>query len=67
MHLQHGSRVNDLEDLSIAYGLKEALLSCGFTRHQILTYTTAELASILEIDEYVASIIRNAAQESAIS
>lgn len=67
MDLQNGSRVNDIEDLSIADGLKEALPRCGFTRHQTPTYMTAELASILEIDEYVAGIIRNASQESAIS
>lgn len=53
----------DIMDLSIADGLKEALLNCGFTRNQILTYTTEELASILEIDQYVANIIRDAAKQ----
>lgn len=50
-------------DLSIADGLKEALLSCGFTRNQILNYTTAELASILKVDQYVVNIILEAAKQ----
>jgi hypothetical protein len=49
--------------MPIADGLKEALLNSGFTRNQILTFTTAELASILEIDQYVANLIRNAAKQ----
>ena len=51
-----------IEDMSIADGLKEALVKSGFTRNQILTYGTDELASILEIDQYVANIIRDAAK-----
>jgi hypothetical protein len=54
---------DDIIDMSIADGLKEALLNSGFTRNQILTFTTAELASILEIDQYVANLIRNAAKQ----
>ena len=42
---------NDIIDMPISDGLKEALVNCGFTRKQILTYTTGELASILEIDQ----------------
>jgi hypothetical protein len=38
-------------------GLKEALVNSGFTRNQILTYTPDELASILEIEQYVAKLI----------
>jgi hypothetical protein len=51
-----------IEEMSIADGLKEALVNSGFTRNQILTYGTDELASILEIDQYVANIIRDAAK-----
>ena len=51
-----------IEDMAIADGLKEALVNSGFTRNQILTYGTDELASILEIDQYVANIIRDAAK-----
>jgi hypothetical protein len=54
---------DDIIDMSIVDGLKEALLNSGFTRNQILTFTTAELASILEIDQYVANLIRNAAKQ----
>jgi hypothetical protein len=54
---------DDVIDMPIADGLKEALLNSGFTRNQILTFTTAELASILEIDQYVANLIRNAAKQ----
>lgn len=54
---------NDIMELPIADGLKEALLNCGFTRNQILAYTTDELASILEIDQYVANLIREAAKQ----
>jgi hypothetical protein len=54
---------DDIIDMPIADGLKEALLNSGFTRNQILTFTTAELASILEIDQYVANLIRNAAKQ----
>jgi hypothetical protein len=54
---------DDIIDMPIVDGLKEALLNSGFTRNQILTFTTAELASILEIDQYVANLIRNAAKQ----
>ena len=53
----------DIIDMPIADGLKEALLNSGFTRNQILTFTSAELASILEIDQYVANLIQNAAKK----
>jgi hypothetical protein len=56
-------RGNDIMDMSIADGLKEALVNSGFTRHHILSYTTGELASTLGIEQYVASIIRNAAKQ----
>jgi hypothetical protein len=53
----------EIIDMPIADGLKEALLNSGFTRNQILTYTSAELSSILEIDQYVANLIQNAAKQ----
>jgi hypothetical protein len=54
---------NDITDLSVSDGLKEALIKCGFIdRQQILSYTTGELASILEIDQYVARLILEAAK-----
>lgn len=54
---------NDIMDIPISDGLKEALVNRGFTREQILTYTTGDLASILEIDQYVASLILEAAKQ----
>ena len=52
----------DILNMPIADGLKEVLVNCGLTRKQILTYTSEELATMLDIDKYVASIIQNAAQ-----
>ena len=43
----------NIADMSVSDGLKDALIKCGFIdRQQILSYTTGELASILEIDQY---------------
>ena len=56
-------RGNEIADLSVSDGLKEALVKCAFIdRQQILSYTTGELASILEIDQYVARLILEAAK-----
>ena len=60
---RHEVRGSDIIDMPISDGLKEALVNCLFTRQQILTYTTGELASILEIDQYVASLILGAAKQ----
>jgi hypothetical protein len=53
----------DIMGLPIADGLKEALLNRGFSRNQIFEYTADELASILEIDQYVANLILEAAKQ----
>ena len=54
---------SDIADMSVSEGLKDALVMCGFIdRQQILSYTTGELASILEIDQYVAKLILEAAK-----
>ena len=56
-------RGTEIADMAVSEGLKEALVKCGFIdRHQILSYTTGELASILEIDQYVAKLILEAAK-----
>ena len=60
---RHEVRGSDIIDMPVSDGLKEALVNCGFTRQQILTYTTGELASILEIDQYVARLILEAAKQ----
>ena len=57
-------RANDIAEMSVSDGLKEALVKYGFIdRQQILSYTTGELASILEIDQYVARLILEAAKQ----
>ena len=53
----------NIAEMSVSDGLKEALVKYGFIdRQQILSYTTGELASILEIDQYVAKLILEAAK-----
>ena len=55
--------VDDIADMNIPDGLKEALVNSGMTRKQVLAYGTDELASILEIEKYVAKLILQAARE----
>jgi len=50
-------------DMSIADGLKEALVNSGFTRKRILAYGTDELASVLKIEQYVANMVLEAAKQ----
>ena len=53
----------NIADLYVSDGIKEALIKCGYIdRQQILSYTTGELASILQIDQYVARLILEAAK-----
>lgn len=54
---------DDILDMNIAEGLKEALVNSGLTRKQVLAYGTDELASILEIEQYVANLILEAARK----
>ena len=51
------TKTNDIAEMSISDGLKEALVKCGFIDCLLLSYTTGELASILKIDQYVARLI----------
>ena len=53
---------NDIMNMCVADGLKEILLKYRFTRNKILTYSASELASILNVDEYVAILLLNAAK-----
>lgn len=53
----------DIMDMNIADGLKEALVNSGLTRKQVLSHGTDELASILEIEQYVANLILDAAKK----
>lgn len=51
-----------INQLDIAYGLKQLLINSTFTIKSLLNTPVSELAKILGIDEYVASIINNAAR-----
>ena len=55
-------KYSDVKELEIADGLKELLIDYGFTRRRILKLQSADLASILGVDEYVAKNICNAAK-----
>jgi hypothetical protein len=61
MTYQSSVKYSDVKELVIA-GLKELLIDYDFTRRRILKLQSADLASILGIDEYVAKIICNAAK-----
>jgi hypothetical protein len=62
MTYQSSVKYSDVKELQIADGLKELLIDYGFTCRRILKLQSADLASILGIDEYVAKIICNAAK-----
>jgi hypothetical protein len=53
---------NDIMNMRIADGIKEILSKYRFTRNKILTYSASELASVLNVDEYIAILILNAAR-----
>jgi hypothetical protein len=58
------TKPNDITEMSISDGLKEALVKCGFIdRLQLISYTTGELASMLKIDQYVARLILESAKQ----
>ena len=65
MTYQTSVKYSDVKELEIADGLKELLIDCGFTRRRILKLQSADLASILGIDDYVAKIICNAAKRKS--
>ena len=54
MTYQSSVKFSDVEELEIADGLQELLIDYGFTRRRILKLQSADLASILGIDDYVA-------------
>jgi hypothetical protein len=49
-----------INQLDIADGLKELLLSSSFTPKSLLNTSISDLAKILGIDEYVAKIVSDA-------
>ena len=50
--------MSTIEDINIAVGLKEALLSAGITLEQIINCRAEEIALTLGIDQYVAILIK---------
>jgi hypothetical protein len=52
----------DIMDMPIADGLKDLLMNYDLTRNDILTYSIGDLADLLNIDEYVAKLIIDAAK-----
>jgi hypothetical protein len=55
--------ITTIMESPIAVELKEALLNCDFAHNQIFAPTTDELALILEIDQLLANLIREAAKQ----
>ena len=57
--------VTDLiNQLDIADGLKQLLISSGFTLRSLLNSSTSDFAKILGIDEYVAKLVRGAVNKA---
>jgi hypothetical protein len=57
---------NDEIDMKLADGIRDLLERYGLTRTKILGYSADELSSILNVDEYVAILILNAAKSSTL-
>ena len=57
---------NDNMDMKLADGIKDLLERYGLTRTKILGYSADELSSILNVDEYVAILILNAAKSTTL-
>jgi hypothetical protein len=60
--LTYEHRFDDITDMSIA-DLKAILIKYGLTSERLIRLSPSDLASISGIDEYVAKIIHNAANE----
>jgi hypothetical protein len=65
MTYQFSSQYSNILELPIADGLRELLIDYGFTRQRIVRIQSTDLASILEIDDYVAKI-NNAAKGKTV-
>jgi hypothetical protein len=62
MTFQSVRKYSEILELSIADGLKELLIEHEFTRERILRIQSAQLASMLGIEDYIAQIIYNVAK-----
>ena len=53
--------MSTIQDINIAAGLKEALLKAGITLEQLIDRGAEEIALILGIEKYVATLIKQEA------
>jgi hypothetical protein len=53
--------MSTIQDINIAAGLKEALLNAGITLEQLIDRGAEEIALILGIEKYVATLIKQEA------
>ena len=63
MILTFKRRNDEIKEMSVADGLKALLIEYGFTTERLIRISPSDLAFILEIEEYVAKIVKNAAKE----
>jgi hypothetical protein len=54
-----------IQMLEVAVGIKDSLVSAGFTLDSLVHATPAEIAAILGIEMYVAKLILDAAKRAA--
>ena len=59
---ERGGATADIMGMPIADGLKDLLMNYDLTRNDILAYSIGDLADLLNIDEYVAKLIIDAAK-----
>ena len=63
--LQRLKAMDLINELEIADGLKQLLLSKDFTLELLLNTSAPDLANILSIDDYIAKIVRSAIKDIA--
>jgi len=59
-------KANNETEIVLADGIKELLRKHGLTRTTVLDYSASELSSLLNVDEYVAILILNAAKSASL-
>jgi len=59
-------KANNEAGMDLADGIKELLTKHGLTRTKVLGYSAGELSSLLNVDEYVAILILNAAKSAPL-
>jgi hypothetical protein len=64
LNLGAAIKANNGIDMELADGLKKILVKHGLTRIKLLGYSASELSSLLNVDEYVAILILNAAKSA---